>query len=76
MCVGLKRRPTRMKIRKKEIIRSYDELPDDLTIPDIAAILKVSKVRAFQMVWRRGLLTIPRERFIEWIDMETERRNT
>lgn len=61
----------------KEIIyKDYAELPLMLSVPDIAAILGISRTSAYELVRSQGFpslsvgnrIIIPKDRFIVWVN--------
>lgn len=58
---------------------SYDELPLMLTVADVADVLGIGLVHAYEVVWRKDFPTItlgsriivPRDKFIQWIEEKT-----
>lgn len=66
---------------KKVKYTSYDELPLMLSVPEVAAVLGISRAGAYELVRSRGFPTlkigsrivIPKERFLNWIDTQMAR---
>ena len=64
---------------KQTVYKSYDELPLMLSVPEIAAVLGISRAGAYELVRSKGFPTlkigsrivVPKEKFIEWIDNQT-----
>lgn len=62
--------------------RSYDELPLMLTAADVADVLGIGLAHAYEVVRRRDFPTItlgsriviPRDKFIRWIEAQTEEK--
>ena len=58
---------------------SYDELPLMLSVPEVAAVLGISRAGAYELVRSDGFPTlrigsrivVPKEKFIRWIDAQT-----
>ena len=61
---------------KQTVYKSYDELPLMLSVPEVAAVLGISRAGAYELVRSNGFPTlkignrivVPKEKFIEWID--------
>lgn len=59
--------------------KSYDELPLMLSVPEVAAVLGISRAGAYELVRSDGFPTlrigsrivVPKEKFIRWIDAQT-----
>ena len=57
---------------------SYNQLPLSLNANDIAAVLGISRANAYTLMRAKGFPTIfigkrmivPRDRFIEWMDLQ------
>ena len=57
---------------------SYNQLPLSLNANDIAAVLGISRANAYTLMRAKGFPTIfngkrmivPRDKFIEWMDMQ------
>lgn len=64
---------------KKTQYTSYDQLPLMLSVPEVAAVLGISRAGAYELVRAEGFPTlkigsrivIPKERFLNWIDTQT-----
>ena len=64
---------------KQTVYKSYDELPLMLSVPEVAAVLGISRAGAYELVRSDGFPTlkigsrivVPKEKFIEWIDEKT-----
>ena len=60
--------------------RSYDDLPLMLSAPEVAAVLGISRAGAYDLVRSAGfthmklgnLILVPKDKFIKWIDDNTE----
>ena len=63
---------------KQTVYKSYDELPLMLSVPEVAAVLGISRAGAYELVRSDGFPTlkigsrivIPKEKFIEWINTQ------
>ena len=63
---------------KKVKYTSYDELPLMLSVPEVAAVLGISRAGAYELVRSRGFPTlkigsrivVPKEKFLVWIDTQ------
>ena len=56
---------------KKVKYTSYDELPLMLSVPEVAAVLGISRAGAYELV--RGIgsrIVVPKEKFLGWIDAQ------
>lgn len=61
--------------------KSYDELPLMLSVPEVAAVLGISRAGAYELVKSDGFpslkigsrIVVPKEKFIAWIDTQTAR---
>lgn len=66
---------------KKTSYRSYDELPLMLSVPEVAAILGISRAGAYELVRTEGFpalkigsrIVVPKENFLGWIDTQMAR---
>ena len=64
---------------KQTVYKSYDELPLMLSVPEVAAVLGISRAGAYELVRSDGFpalkiggrIVVPKEKFIEWIDEKT-----
>ena len=64
---------------KKTQYTSYDQLPLMLSVPEVAAVLGISRAGAYELVRAEGFpalkigsrIVIPKERFLNWIDTQT-----
>lgn len=63
---------------KKVKYTSYDELPLMLSVPEVAAVLGISRAGAYELVRSDGFPTlkigsrivVPKEKFLVWIDTQ------
>ena len=61
---------------------SYEELPLMLSVPEVAAVLGISQAGAYELVRTDGFpslkvgsrIVVPKEKFIEWIDENTAKK--
>ena len=59
--------------------KSYDELPLMLSVPDVAAVLGISRAGAYELARSDGFpsltigsrIIVPKDKFIRWIDERT-----
>lgn len=66
---------------KKVKYTSYDELPLMLSVPEVAAVLGISRAGTYELVKSEGFpslkigsrIVVPKEKFIDWIDCQTSR---
>ena len=63
---------------KKVKYTSYDELPLMLSVPEVAAVLGISRAGAYELARSEGFpalkigsrIVVPKEKFIAWIDTQ------
>ena len=76
----LKNYKERMLITKETTYKSYDDLPLMLTVPEVGEVLGISRAGAYELVRSNGFphvkigtrIVVPKEKFIQWIDKNTE----
>lgn len=59
---------------------TYDQLPLMLSVPEIAAVLGISRAAAYELARSKGFpslrigtrIVIPKDRFIEWVNAKLE----
>ena len=64
---------------KQTVYKSYDELPLMLSVPEVAAVLGISRAGAYELVRSDGFpalkirsrIVVPKEKFIEWVNAKT-----
>lgn len=64
---------------KQTVYKSCDELPLMLSVPEVAAVLGISRAGAYELVRSDGFpalkignrIVVPKEKFIGWIDTQT-----
>ena len=64
---------------KQIVYKSYDELPLMLSVPEVAAVLGISRAGAYELVKGKDFpalkigsrIVVSKEKFIEWIDEKT-----
>ena len=64
---------------KRTVCKSYDELPLMLSVPEVAAVLRISRAGTYELVKSDGFpslkigsrTVVPKEKFISWIDAQT-----
>lgn len=64
---------------KRTVYKSYDELPLMLSVPEVAAVLGISRAGAYELVRRERFpalkigsrIVVPKEKFIGWINTQT-----
>ena len=64
---------------RQPVYNSYDELPLMLSVPEVAAVLGISRAGAYELVRSAGFpalkigsrIVVPKEKFISWIDRQT-----
>ena len=60
--------------------KSYQDLPLTLTVPEVGEVLGISRAGAYELVRSAGFphikignrILVPRDKFIAWIDENTE----
>lgn len=60
--------------------KSYEDLPLTLTAPEVGEALGISRAAAYELVRSRGFpslkvgtrILVPKDKFIKWIDEQTE----
>lgn len=60
--------------------KSYQDLPLTLTAPEVGEVLGISRAAAYELVRSRGFphmrigtrILVPRDKFLAWIDEQTE----
>ena len=61
------------------VYKSYDELPLMLSVPEVAAVLGISRAGAYELVKCKDFpalkigsrIVVPKEKFIAWVDEKT-----
>ena len=56
--------------------KSYDELPLTLSVPEVAAVLGISRAGAYELARSKGFpslsigsrIVVPKDKFIAWIE--------
>ncbi len=64
---------------KPTVYKNYDELPLMLSVPEVAAVLGISRAGAYELVQSDGFpalkigsrIVVPKEKFIEWVNAQT-----
>ncbi|MDE6280302.1 MAG: helix-turn-helix domain-containing protein [Oscillospiraceae bacterium] len=64
---------------KQAVYKSYDELPLLLSVPEVAAVLGISRAGAYELVRSDGFpalkigsrIVVPKEKFIGWVNAQT-----
>lgn len=59
---------------------SYNELPLTLSVPEVAAVLGISRVGAYELVHSASFpkvkigkrILVPKDKLIEWLDAQVE----
>ena len=68
---------------KKSRYKSFEEFPLMLTVQDVADVLGIGLAHAYEVAHRKDFPTItlgsriivPRDRFMEWIDRQAEKKS-
>lgn len=63
---------------KQTTYKNYDELPLMLSVPEVAAVLGISRAGAYELVRGNGFpalkigsrIVVPKEKFLGWIDAQ------
>lgn len=58
--------------------KSYDELPLTLSVPEVAAVLGISRAGAYELARSKGFpslsigsrIVVPKDKFIAWIETQ------
>lgn len=66
---------------KKEIFKSYEELPLMLSVPEMAAALGISRAGAYELARSEGFpalkigtrIVVPKDKLQEWVDKQIEK---
>ena len=66
---------------KKEIFKSYEDLPLMLSVPEMAAVLGISRAGAYELARSEGFpalrigtrIVIPKDKLQEWVNKQTEK---
>ncbi|MFG6350242.1 MAG: helix-turn-helix domain-containing protein [Oscillospiraceae bacterium] len=66
---------------KQTTYKNYDELPLMLSVPEVAAVLGISRAGTYELVKSEGFpslkigsrIVVPKEKFIDWIDCQASR---
>ena len=69
---------------KKEIFKSYEELPLMLSVPEMAAALGISRAGAYELARSEGFpalrigtrIVIPKDELRKWIKRNLEKQET
>ena len=64
---------------KQTVYKSYDELPLMLSVPEVAAVLGISRAGAYELVRSDSFpalkigcrIVVPKEKFIGWVNAQT-----
>ncbi len=64
---------------KRTVYKSYDELPLMLSVPEVAAVLGISRAGAYELARREDFpalkigsrIVVPKEKFIGWVGDQT-----
>ena len=65
---------------KESKYKSYQDLPLTLTAPEVSEVLGISRAAAYELVRTQGFphmkigtrILVPRDKFLAWIDEQTE----
>ncbi len=65
---------------KRAVYKSYDELPLMLSVPEVAAVLGISRAGAYELVRREDFpalkigsrIVVPKEKFVGWVDNQID----
>ena len=64
---------------KQAVYKSYDDLPLMLSVPEVAAVLGISRAGAYELVRSDGFpalkigsrIVVPKDKLIAWVDEKT-----
>ena len=64
---------------KQAKYKSYDELPINLSVPEVADVLGISRASAYELVKEKGFpsltignrIIVPKDKLIAWIEENT-----
>ena len=64
---------------KQTVYKSYDELPLILSVPEVAAVLGISRAGAYELVKGKDFpalkigsrIVVPKDKFIAWVNEKT-----
>ncbi len=64
---------------KRTVYKSYDELPLMLSVPEVAAVLGISRAGAYELVRREDFpalkigsrIVVPKDKFVGWVESQT-----
>ena len=64
---------------KQAVYKSYSELPLMLSVPEVAAVLGISRAGAYELVRSDGFpalkigsrIVVPKDKLIAWVDEKT-----
>lgn len=67
---------------KQSVYKSYDELPLFFNAESVSKVLGISSTTAYELMYREDFpsikignrIIVPKEKFIEWANMQSERR--
>lgn len=68
------------KEMRESKFENYDDLPLTLTAPEVGEVLGISRASAYELVRSQGFpsmrigtrILVPKDKFIQWIDQQTE----
>ena len=68
---------------KQSTYKNYDELPLMLSVPEVAAVLGISRAGAYDLARSREFpslnigsrIVIPKEKFIAWVEQKTSEKH-
>ncbi len=58
---------------RKTQYTSYDQLPLMLSVPEVAAVLGISRAEGFPALKIGSRIVVPKEKFLGWIDTQMAR---
>ncbi len=64
---------------KRTVYKSYDELPPMLSVPEVTAVLGISRAGAYELARSDDFpslkigsrIVVPKEKFIGWVESQT-----
>lgn len=65
---------------RKTTFKNYEDLPLTLTVPEVGEVLGISRAAAYELVRGKGFprmrigtrILVPKDKFLAWIDEQTE----
>jgi excisionase family DNA binding protein len=69
---------------KQSKYKTYDELPLMLSVPEVAAVLGISRAGAYELARSRGFpsltigtrIVVPKDKFISWVEQKVSENSS